>query len=66
MAALAPAELMAGGVAAASSLFLTLLGAVRAKAVDAGPLKATVRVTFWGVVAMAVTAGIGATFGSGG
>lgn len=61
VAALAPMGLLAGSVAAASLLFLALLGAVGAKAGGAGPLKATVRVTFWGAVAMAVTAGIGAT-----
>ena len=66
VAALAPAGLMAAGVAAGSLLFLALLGAVGAKAGGAGLLKATVRVTFWGALAMAVTAGIGAMFGTGG
>ena len=66
VAALVPAGLMAAAVAVASLLFLALLGAVGAKAGGAGLLKATVRVTFWGAVAMAVTAGIGAMFGSGG
>ena len=37
--------------------------AVAAKAGGAPILKATIRVTFWGALAMAVTAGIGAAFG---
>ncbi len=60
VAALAPPGLMAESVAAASLLFLALLGAVGAKAGGAGLLKAMVRVMFWGAVAMAITAGIGA------
>ena len=66
VAGLMPAGLMAEGVAAASLVFLAVLGAVGAKAGGATLLKATARVTFWGAVAMAVTAGIGATFGAGG
>jgi VIT1/CCC1 family predicted Fe2+/Mn2+ transporter len=44
--------------------FLALLGAVGAKAGGADVLRATVRVTFWGVLAMALTAGIGSLFGT--
>lgn len=58
-----PASLLVVGVSAASLLFLALLGAVGARAGGANVLKATVRVTFWGALAMALTAGIGALFG---
>jgi len=44
------------------SCFWHLLGAVAAKAGRAPILKAIIRVTFWGALAMAVTAGIGAAF----
>jgi VIT1/CCC1 family predicted Fe2+/Mn2+ transporter len=37
---------------------------VGAKAGGAGMLKASLRVVFWGAFAMAVTAGIGAIFGT--
>ena len=43
--------------------FLALLGAVGAKAGGANIWKATARVTFWGALALAVTAGIGKLFG---
>lgn len=47
-----------------SLLFLALLGAIGAKAGGAPVLRAVARVTFWGAVAMAVTAGVGALFGA--
>lgn len=50
-------------VSVASLAFLALLGAIGAKAGGANIVKATVRVTFWGALAMAVTAGIGKLFG---
>ena len=60
----APAAWMQPAVAIGSLLFLAILGAIGAKAGGAGVLKATIRVTFWGALAMAVTAGIGALFGT--
>jgi vacuolar iron transporter family protein len=51
-------------VAIASLLFLALLGVVGAKTGGANLLKAAIRVTFWVALAMAVTAGIGAFFGT--
>ena len=51
-------------VAIASLFFLALLGAIGAKTGGADVLKGTVRVTFWGALAMAITAGIGAIFGT--
>jgi VIT1/CCC1 family predicted Fe2+/Mn2+ transporter len=44
--------------------FLTLLGAVGARAGGAPVLRAALRVAFWGALAMAVTAVIGAAFGA--
>ncbi|HET8973362.1 MAG TPA: VIT family protein [Pseudolabrys sp.] len=51
-------------VSAASLGFLALLGAIAAKAGGANVLRATARVTFWGALAMALTAGIGKVFGT--
>ena len=50
-------------VAASSLVFLAVLGVAGAKAAGAGILKPTIRVTFWGALAMAVTAGIGLLIG---
>jgi len=50
-------------VSVGSLLFLSLLGAIGAKAGGAGLLRPTLRVTFWGAFAMGLTAGIGALFG---
>jgi VIT1/CCC1 family predicted Fe2+/Mn2+ transporter len=58
-----PAGAIVTCVAASSLLYLAVLGAVGAKAGGAGILKATIRVTFWGAFAMAVTAGIGLAIG---
>ena len=51
-------------VAVTSLLFLALLGAVAAKAGGAGVMAGAIRVTFWGALAMALTAGIGALVGT--
>lgn len=51
-------------VAGSSLLFLALLGGLAARAGGAGVLRGAVRVTFWGALAMAVTAGVGVLFGS--
>jgi len=51
-------------VSAGSLLFLALLGAVAARAGGADMMKGAVRVTFWGALAMAVTAGVGALVGT--
>ena len=66
MVIVAPAGLLVEAVAAASLLFLAILGAVGARTGGANMLKATIRVTFWGALAMAVTAGIGAALGTAG
>ncbi len=59
-----PAGALVPVVSAASLGFLALLGAVGAKAGGANVLRATVRVTFWGALAMALTAIIGKLFGT--
>src|SRR5665647_3292401 len=58
-----PPKMLIPAVAIGSLLFLSLLGAVGAKAGGAGLLRPTIRVTFWGAFAMGLTAGIGALFG---
>jgi VIT1/CCC1 family predicted Fe2+/Mn2+ transporter len=64
MVLLAPAASLVWVVSVASLLFLALLGAIGAKAGGANVTKATLRVTFWGAFAMALTAGIGALVGT--
>ncbi|MCX5496742.1 VIT family protein [Kaistia dalseonensis] len=64
MAVVAPTPYVVPAVSVASLAFLALLGAIGAKAGGADIVKATVRVTFWGALAMAITAGIGAIFGT--
>jgi vacuolar iron transporter family protein len=64
MVVLSPPGALAFVVSAASLVFLALLGAIAARAGGAGVLRATLRVTFWGALAMAVTAGIGMMFGT--
>lgn len=61
---LAPPALLIPVVAVASLLFLALLGAWAAYAGGASVIKGAARVTFWGALAMAVTAGAGALFGA--
>ena len=51
-------------VSAASLLFLAMLGAIGAKTGGAPVGKATLRVAFWGALAMAITAGIGRLVGA--
>jgi VIT1/CCC1 family predicted Fe2+/Mn2+ transporter len=60
---LAPAQTLVITVSSASLIYLAFLGAVGAKAGGADMFRATVRVTFWGALAMAVTAGIGLLIG---
>lgn len=64
MVIVAPTHLLVWIVSCASLTFLALLGAIGAQAGGANVLRATARVTFWGALAMALTAGIGALFGT--
>jgi VIT1/CCC1 family predicted Fe2+/Mn2+ transporter len=63
-AAIAPERMIAVAVTLATLISLALLGAIGAATGGARVLKAVVRVTFWGALALAVTAGIGKLFGT--
>src|SRR6202163_114654 len=62
--ALVPEASLIPLVSGTSLLFLTLLGALAARAGGAGVAMGALRVAFWGALAMAVTAGVGALFGT--
>ena len=64
VAALAPDLWRIGLVTGASLVSLALLGALAANAGGAKVAAGALRVTFWGALAMAVTAGVGALFGT--
>jgi len=64
MVLVSPASALVPVVFAASLGFLALLGAIGAKAGGSNILRATARVTYWGALAMALTAGIGKLFGT--
>jgi VIT1/CCC1 family predicted Fe2+/Mn2+ transporter len=64
MVVVSPAAMLVPIVSAASLGFLALLGAVGARAGGANVFRAMARVTFWGALAMALTAGIGAIVGT--
>ncbi len=64
MVLVSPPDLLPWAVSAASLVFLALLGALAAWTGGAPVGRATVRVTFWGALAMALTAGIGALVGT--
>ena len=51
-------------VSATSLVFLALLGGVAARAGGAPVMAGTIRVTFWGALAMGLTAGVGTLFGA--
>ena len=59
-----PGDRILAVVSIASLLFLAVLGAIGARAGGAPVLRATFRVTFWGALAIAITAGIGKLFGA--
>jgi len=62
--ALSPNAALLPLVAGTSLLFLALLGGLAAHAGGAGMMVGATRVTFWGALAMAATAGVGALFGT--
>jgi VIT1/CCC1 family predicted Fe2+/Mn2+ transporter len=64
MVTVAPIGTLVPVVSAASLGFLALLGAIGASAGGANVPRATARVTFWGALAMALTAVIGKVFGT--
>lgn len=59
---IAPASFLVAAVAIASLVCLALLGALGARVGGAVLGPAVLRVTFWGMLAMAVTAGVGRLF----
>jgi hypothetical protein len=62
MVVVSPPGLLVPFVSAASLVFLALLGGIGAKAGGANIMRATTRVTFWGALAMAITAGASASY----
>jgi len=61
---LVPTDKLILSVSIASLVFLGALGWVGARTGGANPLKAMLRVVFWGALAMALTAGVGSVFGT--
>lgn len=61
---LLPSNILISSVSLGSLLFLAVLGITAAKVGGANMLKGALRVCFWGVLAMIITAGIGALFGT--
>lgn len=60
----APAPQVGSVVAGTSLVFLVALGALSARTGGAPMLKASVRVAFWGALAMGITAAVGRLFGT--
>jgi vacuolar iron transporter family protein len=61
---ISPTNYLIPAVAGGSLIFLTILGALAANVGGASPWIGAARVTFWGALAMAATAGVGALFGA--
>jgi VIT1/CCC1 family predicted Fe2+/Mn2+ transporter len=61
--ALFPVSTLMWAVSGSSLVFLALLGSLAARAGGAPIIASAWRVTFWGALAMALTAGVGALFG---
>jgi vacuolar iron transporter family protein len=62
--ALVPQAALSIAVSGTSLLFLALLGGLAARAGGADVARGAIRVTFWGALAMGITAGVGALFGT--
>ena len=62
--ALVPYASLLASVSSTSLVFLAVLGFISARAGGASVLAGAWRVTFWGALAMAITAGAGALFGA--
>lgn len=60
----APESILLPLISGTSLLFLIILGALAARAGGAGMVAGAMRVAFWGALAMGVTAGVGALFGT--
>lgn len=59
----APMPLLIPAVTLFSLLFLAILGGIAARAGGASIIRGSIRVTFWGTLAMSLTAGVGRFFG---
>lgn len=64
VAALAPERGLIASIAVTSLAFLAILGVVAARVGGAPPARSALRIAFWGALAMAITAGVGALFES--
>lgn len=64
VALLIPSAALMWGVAGGSLLFLALLGFIAARAGGAPTLRSVLRVSFWGALAMGLTAAVGTLFGA--
>jgi len=64
VAALTPVSMLIGIVATSSLAFLAALGALAARTGGANVVAGAWRVTFWGALAMLLTAAVGALFGT--
>ena len=62
IAVLVPAPGLIPLVSGASLLFLAVLGGLAARAGGASVATGAIRVTFWGALALAATAGVGVAF----
>jgi VIT1/CCC1 family predicted Fe2+/Mn2+ transporter len=63
VAAAVPRESLIAWIAGTSLVFLALMGVLAAKVSSVRPLISALRITFWGALAIAVTAGVGMLFG---
>lgn len=63
MVLLLPTAALIWGVSGSSLAFLALLGLLAARAGGAPVVASVTHVVFWGALAMALTAGVGALFG---
>lgn len=63
-AVLVPHRFLIGAISGLSLIFLALLGILAARTGGASVLLGATRVMFWGALAMALTAGVGALFGT--
>ena len=64
VALMIPTAALMYGLAGSSLLFLALLGLIAARAGGAPALPSVLRVSFWGALAMGLTAAVGALFGA--
>jgi vacuolar iron transporter family protein len=62
-AILAPQDRLVAGVVVVSLVFLEILGGMAAKIGGSNPLVGAMRVTFWGLLAMGLSAAVGKLFG---